>query len=666
MWGRVVSWFRKHWVSGIAIGAAVLIVWLLLSGFPLLGAVVGVLGLAGIVLASRRYDKSAREVVDCFLVFPGAFLATIAPLLLAALVLILYATQAAGVGYQIAAAVAVAAAVALTFDAEVRTARDVLLGEEQKRRWLLPVLVVVVLALPSLIAVLVFSVLPWWPGVAEIGGAPASVEWSALLLFFVAAVVRFVAFSRTSPWRFIAVVVLAFSTAMVAAIWGFLPGSDGETALGLRDSHWTLIAAVALLVVAVREAFVRLRTAGPTGIESWEEAAGDRLRVLGFTCAFAGAAGLVLALALVELEQHGFRRPSATTDVRPGMTAVPPGTLKDRQLVYTFAPVLAFEGADKEPWLPTTVNRYVQDARLVDLSGNQCPAEECKPNPRLFTLPRTCRNDAEQCYLLTCAKGDGECADEQGGVDPDHTAVYARVARREREPRTFRGVSPWGDELTLIVQYWLFYPHNRWRAVTPVGFLVQEHEGDWEAITIGLAQDRPLFAAYSAHCGGEWHRWETIEVEAATYDGSPPWRVDEDAETGLHPLVAVASGSHANYLGAWRGRPPDWGTCRGIPASATGALTYASNVRDRTGSERIVRPAFVKLVGGGHPAMAFAGRWGLSDVTSVEVVRKKRIGKVGKGPTSPALKDLWRLPVVTIFCSRHWTPRIDCGDPEAA
>ena len=32
----------------------------------------------------------------------------------------------------------------------------------------------------------------------------------------------------------------------------------------------------------------------------------------------------------------------------------------------------------------------------------------------------------------------------------------------------------------------------------------QHHEGDWEAVTVGLSADRPLFVDWSAHCAGEW------------------------------------------------------------------------------------------------------------------------------------------------------------------
>jgi hypothetical protein len=60
-------------------------------------------------------------------------------------------------------------------------------------------------------------------------------------------------------------------------------------------------------------------------------------------------------------------------------------------------------------------------------------------------------------------------------------------------------------------------------------------------------------------------------------------------------------------------------------------------------------------------ALSFAGRWGVSDVTTVGLFGEKEVAR-GRGPTSPALKDLWRRPVAAIFCNRHWRPRFDCGE----
>ncbi|MGA9351414.1 MAG: hypothetical protein WBW48_21760 [Anaerolineae bacterium] len=85
-----------------------------------------------------------------------------------------------------------------------------------------------------------------------------------------------------------------------------------------------------------------------------------------------------------------------------------------------------------------------------------------------------------------------------------------------------------------VVQYWFFYAFNDFRTAVRG---TNNHEGDWERISIYLAQEhgqwRPRYAAYSAHHGKQTRAWE--EVECAD-------------EAGQHPVVYVARGSHACYF----------------------------------------------------------------------------------------------------------------------
>src|SRR5262249_59269609 len=89
--------------------------------------------------------------------------------------------------------------------------------------------------------------------------------------------------------------------------------------------------------------------------------------------------------------------------------------------------------------------------------------------------------------------------------------IYVRVVHRgdpafksvRYAPRELRNV-------TELVQYWLYYGYDRFEAVTPFGRLVQQHESDWEAVSVGLGETQPLFVAYNAHCGGEWLKWADV------------------------------------------------------------------------------------------------------------------------------------------------------------
>lgn len=116
--------------------------------------------------------------------------------------------------------------------------------------------------------------------------------------------------------------------------------------------------------------------------------------------------------------------------------------------------------------------------------------------------------------------------------------TYAHVLTREEAP-----VATQSDQPTLLVgrpfyqaataqpddvvlQYWFCYYFDDWANI---------HEGDWEGISIFLRKDgddwKPLGATYYAHENGVRRHWADLEV------------ID-----GTHPLVYIASGSHASYF----------------------------------------------------------------------------------------------------------------------
>ncbi|MDX1613734.1 MAG: hypothetical protein R3300_05440 [Candidatus Promineifilaceae bacterium] len=91
-----------------------------------------------------------------------------------------------------------------------------------------------------------------------------------------------------------------------------------------------------------------------------------------------------------------------------------------------------------------------------------------------------------------------------------------------------------------VLQYWFFYYFNNWRS----GFFgVNDHEADWEMVSIYLAEAPggpaegqlvPQWVAYASHDykGDDLRRrWDDPEVE----------------KYGEHPIVHVGAGSHACY-----------------------------------------------------------------------------------------------------------------------
>jgi hypothetical protein len=275
------------------------------------------------------------------------------------------------------------------------------------------------------------------------------------------------------------------------------------------------------------------------------------------------------------------------------------------------------------------------------------------------TLPRTCPAFGEtSCYELTIgcdgkgprsARAEALCEGRTREEDDLHRegAVYVRVLEKGRpEPEEPRGAfpdrGPYGKRLHVLLQYWFFYPYNEWRTPVFAGELVQRHEADWEAVTIGLDEARrPLFVADSAHCGGSWEPWP--DIEASTRLPGPR----------THPLVAVARGSHANYQSADDKRAPDWASCAGAPAGVSTAISYASNIRDETELGWLWYPP----ADGWLPAkaklapMTFPGTWGADDRTVLKNFKQNEL-HTGDAPRTPSLQGLWRDPVRTIFCGR--------------
>jgi hypothetical protein len=95
----------------------------------------------------------------------------------------------------------------------------------------------------------------------------------------------------------------------------------------------------------------------------------------------------------------------------------------------------------------------------------------------------------------------------------------------------------------VVLQYWLFYFFNDWRSSF---YGVNDHEADWELVTVYLAEDpsepgsghlHPEWLAYASHdyFGDDLRRrWDDPKVE----------------KVGDHPVVYVGAGSHASYYEA--------------------------------------------------------------------------------------------------------------------
>ncbi len=187
------------------------------------------------------------------------------------------------------------------------------------------------------------------------------------------------------------------------------------------------------------------------------------------------------------------------------------------------------EAPIKEDYYPRDINlmldhswtrrRFTHDReRLLEqmANGSNIPRIKYK---RGAVKPR----NAWESYFEILQK-QGDHADEEY---PNTT--YAHFVEGEKGTRL---------EGLMAIQYWFFYYYNDWRA---------SHAGDWEHIVVVLKDspqgEVPYACAYSAHHGG--YRLDWRNVQTADDDGLT--ESEGGKQGGTHPVVYVASGSHANY-----------------------------------------------------------------------------------------------------------------------
>ena len=148
------------------------------------------------------------------------------------------------------------------------------------------------------------------------------------------------------------------------------------------------------------------------------------------------------------------------------------------------------------------------------------------------------------------------------------------------------------------LQYWLWSYDN---PKSLLGF--GRHEGDWEMVQVGLgADDQPEVVTCSQHTAGEARDWKDVE------------------RIGTHPVIYVATLSHANYFEA-------------------GAHPYVVGVDNPDGRADPVFP-HVEPFG---PWVDWPGRWGSSTGVLSRFTGGGKLG--GRSPGSPGRSGMkWKHP----------------------
>lgn len=481
-----------------------------------------------------------------------------------------------------------------------------------------------------------------------------------------AMVLRLLGYARTA-FRAAVALALLLLLARLAVEIGLLP--SGRRVEDVAPSTLALVAGGLLALTALVEVVSSLLARGAaeqTGLRSdqlsremraavfldapvaarWVT---DRASVLGLGMSLLSA--LFLLCAVFAASNAGGAHEELDRTPTAGQPRSRPGATDDQKLAAMFSPVLLF--THDQRWTPIAVDDYVRGARITDWERR--PSRVASVDELDTRCPGAVKSP---CYVMTqrCSpeREEAQCAEDLS----DEKAVYVRVARRrawarcqrsrpcaDGSPNPFAAAqSPYADETEILVQYWYFYPFNEWVAPVVIGDLVESHPADWEAVTVGLSNDEPLWVAYSAHCGGTFADWRRVRVAASDPDR-------------LRPLVAVAYGSQANYRVARESRVPNFAECSGIPKDRLTLVSYAANIRDRTDDSATWTPAEadLRLVTAEVPPMSFPGRWGPYSRMTLENLRgARRLGKDSRGPQTPTLQALWHSPMRTIFGGGAW------------
>jgi hypothetical protein len=211
-----------------------------------------------------------------------------------------------------------------------------------------------------------------------------------------------------------------------------------------------------------------------------------------------------------------------------------PAAEERAELARRFAPVLRYHS--QELFVPIPRAAYVSRTQLKEQEGRFVRVLRQKLVPDdLPAEPGTCLPIRGCLFFL-----------DVRGVEPDppkksqraYDAIENQLLRTAR-PTVYSHVTRYDDTGEYAIQYWFLYFFN---------FRLNEHESDWEQITVRLDSDRnPVDVFYSSHEGGHHRDWESVERE------------------GERPVVFPALGSHANYFAA--GRHPVQVGCRRVIGS---------------------------------------------------------------------------------------------------
>jgi hypothetical protein len=229
-------------------------------------------------------------------------------------------------------------------------------------------------------------------------------------------------------------------------------------------------------------------------------------------------------------------------------------------LARAYSPVLRLSRG--EPYTPLRLEDYLSVSSVHGGTPPRGPLLQAKPT--LFSLPTTTGNS----YL------------DIAGAEPNsnrsgYLQIEQRLEAARSRPTVYWHLARQPATGRVAIEYWLLYLYNDF---------YDQHEADWEGVTVFLHGSTPIGISYSAHQGRRWSTWTG------------------QATSGTHPIVYVARGSHANYPAAGSYTIRVCWTLYGRDCTSTPKVDTA------TGTGRALVPSAYDLQEfGGAP---YTGSWG--------------------------------------------------------
>jgi len=275
---------------------------------------------------------------------------------------------------------------------------------------------------------------------------------------------------------------VAWSYSGVGQVFQLRASGSSKTISGLADGTYQLVEAGA--AAGQPKTLTALTCADPSGD----------------TTVDASSAGATIAISSGETVTCTFAH--RALGARPAASAV--------QLAKKYAPVLRL--ASGERYHPLRLEDYL--TKTVLRSGSPPHGTLAQAQPTLFSLPVT----SSPSYL------------DIKGAEPNlHASGYPSIEQQlelaRPRPTVYLHLAYEPAVGRVAIEYWLLYLFNDF---------YDQHEADWEGVTVVLENGVPLGATYSQHQGRKWIPWSALSA------------------TGGHPVVYVARGSHAEYPKAGR------------------------------------------------------------------------------------------------------------------